>query len=194
MMTRHLAAIAVASLLCLSATGASAAVFPPATAWGVYETGTTAVAPSTDPFAPSGEQMVTYTEGAYTPTGSSAPGMFSPTGVASTGTVMTIDMDVLGAPGIFNVLLGFDDVNCGCFEASSLAVSATGGWQQFKIATDPVNPGDYSLPGFEAFGQASGGSQVSFDLVPEPATWTMTLVGFLGLGAMLRRRRLAIAP
>ena len=34
---------------------------------------------------------------------------------------------------------------------------------------------------------------VSLTTVPEPATWAMMIMGFFGLGAVLRRRRVAVA-
>jgi hypothetical protein len=32
------------------------------------------------------------------------------------------------------------------------------------------------------------------DVVPEPATWGMTVLGFFGVGAMLRARRKSVGP
>ena len=47
-----------------------------------------------------------------------------------------------------------------------------------------VKPGTPSFAAFEAIG---------FNAVPEPATWAMMLLGFLGMGAALRRRRASAA-
>lgn len=48
----------------------------------------------------------------------------------------------------------------------------------------PIDP-DFTI----SFNTAVGGAPV-----PEPATWTMMIAGFLGMGAMLRRRRAAGTP
>jgi hypothetical protein len=48
---------------------------------------------------------------------------------------------------------------------------------------NPVGPGTYSL-GYRIFGTFDPASAV-----PEPATWAMMIVGFGGVGAVLRRRR-----
>jgi hypothetical protein len=54
------------------------------------------------------------------------------------------------------------------------------------------------LPGFNAVGgdaldsfRANGGGNFSFQTVPEPATWGLMIVGFAGVGAMVRNRRRA---
>jgi hypothetical protein len=48
----------------------------------------------------------------------------------------------------------------------------------------------YSVAGGSSYGQSRLGSiTVGTGAVPEPATWAMMLVGFGGLGAVLRRRR-----
>ena len=41
--------------------------------------------------------------------------------------------------------------------------------------------------------RANGGGNFSFDAAPEPATWGLMIVGFGGVGAMVRRRRTATA-
>ena len=52
--------------------------------------------------------------------------------------------------------------------------------------------GDITTHAFDAaFTETAGRWSVAG--VPEPATWTLTLVGFGGLGAMMRRRRAALA-
>jgi PEP-CTERM motif len=54
-----------------------------------------------------------------------------------------------------------------------------------------VGPGSYTLTG-EAIQSPYGSGQGGIKLggsVPEPAVWTMMMVGFGGLGAMLRRAR-----
>jgi hypothetical protein len=47
------------------------------------------------------------------------------------------------------------------------------------------------LASFAPFGDSDGGINVAgtFDAVPEPATWTLMLLGVFGLGAAARRRR-----
>ena len=58
----------------------------------------------------------------------------------------------------------------------------------------PFGPGtadttrEYTTPLFQAGVQNSGSLNI-LGAVPEPSTWAMMLTGFLGLGAMLRRRR-----
>jgi len=47
-----------------------------------------------------------------------------------------------------------------------------------------VKPGTASFAAFEAIG---------YNAVPEPATWAIMLVGFMGMGAVLRRRRYSAA-
>lgn len=51
-------------------------------------------------------------------------------------------------------------------------------------AAKAVGPGTYSL-GYRIFGDLDPASAV-----PEPSTWAMMIVGFGGVGAVLRRRRL----
>lgn len=58
-------------------------------------------------------------------------------------------------------------------------VSNAGGWWFAADVTDGTNT--FNVAARDAFG------------VPEPATWAMMLVGFGGLGALLRRRRTALA-
>jgi hypothetical protein len=57
-----------------------------------------------------------------------------------------------------------------------------------------VGPGSYTVTG-EAlqspYGAGRGGIKLGGS-VPEPATWAMMLVGFGGLGSLLRRRRAAV--
>ena len=52
----------------------------------------------------------------------------------------------------------------------------------------------YSVAGGASYGPTRLGSvAVSSGAVPEPATWTMMLIGFGGLGSLLRRRRALVA-
>ena len=75
-------------------------------------------------------------------------------------------------------------------------------------ARDRFNPTGGTGPGSGAQGQylwklppvpdPDGGAFVVLDgvsltTVPEPATWAMMIMGFFGLGAVLRRRRVAVA-
>ena len=41
---------------------------------------------------------------------------------------------------------------------------------------------------------AASGNQVIASVTPEPATWAMMILGFTGVGAAIRRRRLGVAP
>lgn len=65
------------------------------------------------------------------------------------------------------------------------------------LSFTPTSTGTYSLSFANAGGDNLGAllDHVSIDsvAVPEPATWALMLTGFGGLGAMLRRRRTAIA-
>jgi hypothetical protein len=64
----------------------------------------------------------------------------------------------------------------------SVEVGVGSGWSKtFNGAVDHVNVD---------FGTGAGGVSTNFEAgVPEPATWAMMLVGFGGLGAVLRRSR-----
>jgi hypothetical protein len=56
-----------------------------------------------------------------------------------------------------------------------------------------LGPGDYTVTGVviqSPFGAGAAG--IELGAVPEPATWGMMLMGFFGLGAMLRRSRKAV--
>jgi hypothetical protein len=51
----------------------------------------------------------------------------------------------------------------------------------------------YSVAGGSSFGDDRLGFAKLTSAAPEPAAWSMMLVGFFGLGSMVRRRRAAVA-
>jgi hypothetical protein len=93
---------------------------------------------------------------------------------------------VLSNPGIFFRGASGDEYNLFSDNASTYelyrARSGVGylanSWGTVRIAE--------GHPGGEGIGGAGAG-------IPEPATWTVLIVGFGGAGAMLRRRRAAAA-
>lgn len=99
-------------------------------------------------------------------------------------------------------------------QASTVRLSVNGGPDQFftNADTDGVAPGVGAINyqkfsyGFTATGATTIGffngttgdnyaglDDVSLTAVPEPATWAMMILGFFGMGSMVRRRRAAIA-
>ncbi|MDB5422925.1 MAG: hypothetical protein JWQ29_341 [Phenylobacterium sp.] len=66
------------------------------------------------------------------------------------------------------------------------------GTEEFAMNLLSVNPAFGALPGkaLKSF-RANGGGNFNFEtaMVPEPATWGLMLVGFGGVGALLRHRR-----
>jgi len=69
--------------------------------------------------------------------------------------------------------------------ASVLVTAPYAGGGRLESDYSPGFPGNYNLREALAFR--------SYVDVPEPATWGLMLVGFAGLGGMLRRRRAAVA-
>jgi hypothetical protein len=68
----------------------------------------------------------------------------------------------------------------GASEYFQSALSGVGDWKVFIKFSDPSGTGTYSL--------------AALPPIPEPATWTLMLVGVAGVGGALRRRnRLAVA-
>ena len=61
------------------------------------------------------------------------------------------------------------------------------------VATDTTANLTFSSTLFDAYGPALDDVSISGGAVPEPATWAMMLVGFGGMGAMLRRRRAVLS-
>jgi hypothetical protein len=61
-------------------------------------------------------------------------------------------------------------------------------------AGDPMQSWDlfFGPPGFDPFGPMSGKFTIS-SAVPEPATWTMMILGFLGVGFVAYRRKSGLA-
>ena len=61
---------------------------------------------------------------------------------------------------------------------------------QFTRAYYDLAAGTYTVTGIaiQSF-QGNGKGAIALGAVPEPATWTMMLAGFFGLGAMVRRAR-----
>jgi len=87
------------------------------------------------------------------------------------------------------------------------AKATTAGWHTFSVDEYLVHGGhdlkfDFTVPGnFNSDGHQISDqyaadfivTNVAVGCVPEPATWGMMLIGFFGLGAMLRRRPTAQA-
>jgi hypothetical protein len=62
----------------------------------------------------------------------------------------------------------------------------------FSHASYNLGPGSYTVTGVVAlapFTGGSGGAELVAGVVPEPATWSLMLVGFVGMGAVVRRRQ-----
>jgi len=87
----------------------------------------------------------------------------------------------IGNGGAFTSLTS--DFNLGNVDPSS---------EEFALNLLGVTPAFGAKPGkaLKSF-RANGGGNFSLEIlsVPEPATWTMMLMGFGGMGAMIRRRR-----
>lgn len=60
-----------------------------------------------------------------------------------------------------------------------------------SLANVPIFTGNTNILSltFRSNGNGSYGGNLSFQPVPEPATWAMMLVGFAGIGFAMRRRR-----
>ena len=113
--------------------------------------------------------------------------------------------------GQANPLDGYVTVLSGLQVLDNIDIKAVGdGWQNFTDTLTFNHTGIhdvsflFSVPGnFGKFGKENKNTQYAADLivsnvsltggVPEPATWGMMLLGFFGLGAMVRRRSTAAA-
>jgi PEP-CTERM motif len=113
--------------------------------------------------------------------------------------------------GQANPLDGFVTVLSGLQVIDKIDIDAVSdGWQTFTDTLSFNHTGlhdvsfIFSVPGnFNKFGKQNKNVQYAADLivsnvslvssVPEPATWGMMLLGFFGLGAMVRRRSTAAA-
>ncbi|HLZ75537.1 PEPxxWA-CTERM sorting domain-containing protein [Phenylobacterium sp.] len=105
------------------------------------------------------------------------------------GTLSDAWIQGAGGTGSTNVTIG----NGGSLHFTSAVEPFTGlipGSQEFVLDLGSVHPhfGAHTGDALESF-KANGGGNFSFLAVPEPATWGLMLVGFGGMGAMLRRRR-----
>ena len=120
--------------------------------------------------------------------------------IADTATFSVVDCCVVG--DVYKLYDGATLLKTSTFYAGS-GVQASGGYGSFwtspaysKLAF-AVGPGSYS---FTIVGDGVGGIPAGLGVrldsgaVPEASTWAMMLMGFGGLGAMLRRtRRQAVA-
>jgi len=99
-----------------------------------------------------------------------------------------------GGTGSTNVTIG----NFGSADFSSpILTSLAGvipGSQEFAFNLGSVSPhfGANAGKALNSFG-ANGGGNFSAQGIPEPATWGLMIMGFGGIGAMVRNRRRAIA-
>ena len=66
-----------------------------------------------------------------------------------------------------------------------------GAYRRVRMATSSSTTLSFASATGTAFGPAL--DNVSVAAVPEPASWALMLVGFGGLGAVLRRQRRAVA-
>ncbi len=107
---------------------------------------------------------------------------------------------------------GYDITGVDGFFALNLDPNGTSFWSgsydnstlyKFNIGTFGLNTsiqniytgvGQYNLYGVAIAGEITAGGPPPTPGIPEPSTWAMMLLGFGGLGAMLRRRRAQFRP
>jgi hypothetical protein len=106
---------------------------------------------------------------------------------------------IAGTPAVrFSPFLGtaYNNQDDGVWYLQMYVQSATDAPPELGTPADYPYPGSGAgtLRGPDGFGVGLYSDQlhVAFAPVPEPAAWAMMLVGFGGLGAMLRRRRPAL--
>jgi hypothetical protein len=116
------------------------------------------------------------------PESSNVGGFNGPSGSPQPG----IEIDIFGTVGSTPILLSVNDseIHSGVFQTNPFGVTLDNYVLQ---GGDPL--GRDTGDGFEV-GQADGHFEflLSSKSVPEPATWTMMIIGMFGLGAALRRR------
>lgn len=109
----------------------------------------------------------------------------------------------LGSGSITTVLAGrlrgvtdLDFLNVTFDNGSTVFPVSTGpgttfGQETGSLTNVPISPGVQNILSvtYRSRGQGSYGGNLTFNPVPEPATWAMMLMGFAGLGMVIRHRR-----
>ena len=180
----------------LMAAGAAIAVAPAAQAADIFPGNSTGVPGAF--FIVSGDPFMGPVSGAYGRSGIGS-GTFTdrflftlgdPRGGFGSGSITTILAGALGratdldftevtfnnGSTVFNVPIG-PGISFG---------QETGG-----LSNVPITPGVQNIlsVSYLSRGQGSYGGNLTFNPVPEPATWAMMLMGFAGLGMVIRHRR-----
>jgi hypothetical protein len=117
-------------------------------------------------------------------------GGFSFSGNANVADVTTSGFSSFQMPGATQQLMGFAQV------------ASTAAFQHFQISFRAISDGSFSLlvgtdsndnvgPLLESVTLTDGLALAPVGIVPEPASWALMIVGFGGVGAILRRRRAA---
>jgi len=186
-MKRYLACAAVAALISVSGAAKASTLID-------FEGGADNAAIGTDYDGPDG---FTATNGYYHACAGGCPaaeyGMFASSSDFSSTMIFTFTQ-LHSWVSFVNV--SFSSVTANAFDKDHNLLSSVSDSEDFPISGADLLLGGGDIKSVE-FSGFYGIDNLKYDAghggVPEPATWAMMLVGFAGMGAMLRRARPALA-